>query len=116
MWSLENLDGLNGGGWGVFIAPITILVVFVDGHTGHGTVYCSVRATSADCWGLERLTVEVFCPLAARDSLVCSNFAVLTSDFCAVYCSLFTIVDHWAQLTVASLTHRTLSGAHRTVR
>jgi hypothetical protein len=27
------LDSLNGGGWGVFIAPTTILVV-VDGHTG----------------------------------------------------------------------------------
>jgi hypothetical protein len=28
------LDGLNGGGWGVFIAPTTILAVGVDGHTG----------------------------------------------------------------------------------
>jgi hypothetical protein len=31
MLSLENLDGLNGGGWGVFIAPTTILAVVVDG-------------------------------------------------------------------------------------
>jgi hypothetical protein len=28
------LDGLNGGGWGVFIAPTTILAIVVDGHTG----------------------------------------------------------------------------------
>jgi hypothetical protein len=28
------LDGLNGGGWGVFIVPTTILAVGVDGHTG----------------------------------------------------------------------------------
>jgi hypothetical protein len=34
MWSSENLDVFNGGGWGVFIAPITIPVVAVDGHTG----------------------------------------------------------------------------------
>jgi hypothetical protein len=28
------LDGLNGDGWGVFIAPTTIPSVAVDGHTG----------------------------------------------------------------------------------
>jgi hypothetical protein len=33
MRRLEILDGLNGGGWGVFIAPTTIPVVVVDGHT-----------------------------------------------------------------------------------
>jgi hypothetical protein len=31
MLSLENLDGLNGGGWGVFIARTTILAVDDDG-------------------------------------------------------------------------------------
>jgi hypothetical protein len=31
MRSSENLDCLNGGGCGVFIAPTTILVVVVDG-------------------------------------------------------------------------------------
>jgi hypothetical protein len=72
--------------------------------TGHGTVHCPVRATSADRWGLERLTIEVLCPPAAPDSPVRSDFVVLTSDFC---CALFTAVDHWAQLTVAPLTHRT---------
>jgi hypothetical protein len=29
-----KLDSFNGGGWGVFIAPTTILVVAIDGHTG----------------------------------------------------------------------------------
>jgi hypothetical protein len=33
MRRLESLDGLNGGGWGVFIAPTTISIVVVDGHT-----------------------------------------------------------------------------------
>ena len=47
------LDGLNGGGWGVFIAPTTILAVDVDGKPDSPvayqivTVHCQVRATSA---------------------------------------------------------------------
>jgi hypothetical protein len=56
-------------------------------YTGHGTVHCPVRTMSADRWGLERLTVEVLCPLAALNSLVRSDFTVLTSDFCTVHCS-----------------------------
>jgi hypothetical protein len=32
-----------------------------------GSVHCLVPTTSADRWGLEQLTVEVFCPLAAPD-------------------------------------------------
>jgi hypothetical protein len=46
MLSLENLDDLNGGGWGVFIAPTTILVVVVDGAPDslvvHRTGHCLV--------------------------------------------------------------------------
>jgi hypothetical protein len=34
MRKLECLDGLNGGGWGVFIAPTTIPADVVDVHTG----------------------------------------------------------------------------------
>jgi hypothetical protein len=56
--------------------------------TRHDTVHCPVRATSADRWGLERLTVEVLCPLAAPDCPVRSDLAVLTSDFCTVHCSV----------------------------
>jgi hypothetical protein len=40
------LDGLNGGGWGVFIAPTTIPVVVVDGTPDspvvHWTLHCSL--------------------------------------------------------------------------
>jgi hypothetical protein len=74
-----------------------------------------VHATSADRWGLEWLTVEVLCPLAAPNSSVAHrtvrcvlDFAVLTSDFCSVHCSLVSVVDRWAQLTVAPLPHRTV--------
>jgi hypothetical protein len=42
----------------------------------------------------------------APDSPVCSDFAVLTSDFYVVHYSLFTAVDRWAQLTVAQLPHQ----------
>jgi hypothetical protein len=98
---------------GVFIAPTTIPTVDVDGHTGqsggapdmalfivrwctgHGIVHCPVRATSANRWGLERLTVEVICPLAAPDSPVRSDFAVLNTDFCSVHCTVVSAVDCW---------------------
>jgi hypothetical protein len=76
--------------------------------TGQGTVQCPVRATSAARWGLEGLTVEVLCLLAAPDSPmphqtcpVCSDFSSLTSD-----CVLFTFAfDRCAHLTVALLAH-----------
>jgi hypothetical protein len=79
-------------------------------YTGQDTVQCPVRATSAGRWGLERLIVEVFCPIAASDSPVAHqtcpvrpDIAVLTSD-----CALFNfVVDHCAQVTVAPLAHRT---------
>jgi hypothetical protein len=58
-------------------------------------MHCPVRATSADRWGLERLTVEGLCPLVVPDSPVRSDFAVLTSDFCFVHCSLVSTVDRW---------------------
>jgi hypothetical protein len=69
--------------------------------TGHDTIHCLVPATSADHWGLERLTVEVPCPLAApsspvaqTDSPVRSDFVSLTSDFCTVdfYCSPYSTI------------------------
>jgi hypothetical protein len=55
--------------------------------TGHGTFHCPVRTTLADSWGLERLAVEVLCPLAASDSPVRSDFAVLTSALSNIHCS-----------------------------
>jgi hypothetical protein len=38
--------------------------------TGHDTVYCPVRAASADRWGLEQLNIEVLCPPTAPESPV----------------------------------------------
>jgi hypothetical protein len=89
----ENCRRLGWLEWwwlGVFIAPTTISAVAVDGHTGHNTVHCPVPATSADHWGLERLTVEVFYPLAAPD--MSGAFWLLTSTLCT-----FTVhaVDRW---------------------
>jgi hypothetical protein len=56
----EKLGALNGGGWGVFIAPTTILAVgrsFLSMgapdspvRTGHDTVQCRVPATSVAHW------------------------------------------------------------------
>jgi hypothetical protein len=106
MWSSKNLDSLNGGGWWVFIASNHFLVVgwlcCLQAHqtvrwcTGHRIVHCPVHATSAACWGLGRLTIEVLCPLAAPDSPVAhrivrcvltSQLWLLTSALCTVHCS-----------------------------
>jgi hypothetical protein len=76
--------------------------------TGHSTVHCTVSATLADRWGLERLTVEVLCLLAAPDSPVYPDIWRLISDFCAADCVAVSVVDRWAKLTVAPLSHRTV--------
>jgi hypothetical protein len=70
--------------------------------------YCS-----ADRWGLERLTVEVLCPLVAPDSPVTHRTVrcVLTSALCTVHRSrLLGAVDR------CSVGSPDMSGAHRTVR
>jgi hypothetical protein len=37
-------------------------------RTRHSTIHCPVRATSADIWGLELLTIEVVFPFGAPNS------------------------------------------------
>jgi hypothetical protein len=71
-----------------------------------------VRAMSAARWGLERLTVEVLCLLAALDRSVAHRICLVHSDFAALTsdCALFTFaVERCAHLIVALLAHRTLS-------
>jgi hypothetical protein len=70
-----------------------------------------VRATSADRWGLERLTVEVLYPFAAPDSPVRSDFAALTSHFSTVHSS-----RPLSAVGRCSVGSPDMSGAHRTVR
>jgi hypothetical protein len=43
-------------------------------HVPNSTVQYPVRAMSAARWGLEWLTIEVLCLVAAPDSPVCSDF------------------------------------------
>jgi hypothetical protein len=89
-------------------------------YTGHDTVHCPVPTTSADHWGLKRLTVEVLCPLAALDSPVAHRTVrcVPTSQLWLLHCALFTV--HHSRLlgTVdcCSVASPDMSGAHRTVR
>jgi hypothetical protein len=93
MWTSENLDGLNEGGWGIFIASNQFLAVgwvccwwaqrTVRWCTRHSTIHCPVRATSARRWGLEWLTVEALCPVAAPDSSVAHQTCPVRSDFAA---------------------------------
>jgi hypothetical protein len=121
MWSSENLDFLNRDGLGIFIASNHFLAIGCHWHTGHGTVQCPVCATLAARWGLERLTVEVFCLLAAPDSLVAhqtcpvrSDFAAITSNFCNVrfYCSHNRPLSAGDRCSVGS---PDMSGVHQVV-
>jgi hypothetical protein len=48
---------------------------------GQDTVQFPVRATSATRWGLEQLTVEALCPVAAPDSPVAHQTCLVRSDF-----------------------------------
>jgi hypothetical protein len=68
----EKLGLLEWWWLGGIYSPTTILVVswllYRRAHqtvrwcTGHSIVHYPVRATLANCWGLESLTVEVVCP------------------------------------------------------
>jgi hypothetical protein len=87
--------------------------------TGHCIVHCPVRATSADHWGLQLLTVEVFYPLCGTgqsggtpDSPVRSDFVVwlLTSNGQTVLQSTVGEVDHGSIVSSNSLM------VHQTVR
>jgi hypothetical protein len=68
--------------------------------TGHGTVHSPVCATSADRWGLERLTVEVLCLLAAHDSPVAHRTVrcVLTLQFWLLTSALTLFIVHRSRL------------------
>jgi hypothetical protein len=119
-WSVCFCSSIECEGWkawmvvvGVFIASNHFLAVSwlccrwahqtVWWCTGHCTVHCPVCATSADRWGLELLTVEVFCLLVAPDSSVHSDFAdwPLTSALLTALQSAQSIVGrtwpllHW---------------------
>jgi hypothetical protein len=67
---------------------------------------------SADRWGLELLTVEVFCLLAAPDSPVAHRTVrrdlSLQTVFSLLVLQTARTVDCWAKLTVAPLSHRTV--------
>jgi hypothetical protein len=96
---------------GVFIASNHFLAVgwvccrwahqTVRWCTWHSTVHCTVRATSADRWGLERLTIEVLCPLVAQDRPVAHRTVrcILTSALFTVASSTQSIVGrNWSLL------------------
>jgi hypothetical protein len=89
----------------------------------HRTWHCSL---SGECHVSQLLgfgVVDRWSPLfscsteqsgGTPDSLVYSNFAILTSNFCTVHCSSVSAVDHWQSwLLLRWLTGQ--FGVHRTV-
>jgi hypothetical protein len=117
MWSSENLDGLNGGGWGVFIAPTTILAVVVDGAPDspvvHRIGHCSVSGACHISDPLGFGEVDRWSPLSCSctgqsggtpDMSGAFWLSALTSDR-----ALYTFCSRpLAQVTVAPLAHRTV--------
>jgi hypothetical protein len=108
MWSSENLDGLNGGGWGVFIVPTTILAVVVDDAPDslvvHRTRYCSLFGARHVSRPLGFGEVDQWSPLSSSCTgqsggtpdmssafwLCCSDFWIRTVHF---YCLLQSTID-----------------------
>jgi hypothetical protein len=100
----ENLDALKCGGWGVFIAPTTKMVVG-EGccRWGHRTIRCASHVTqplgfdrwSSDMWvhRIVRWAPDSHCSLSGAPSGACSDFCA-----CSSHCSLLLytfVVDRW---------------------
>ena len=62
------LDGLNYGGWGVFIAPTAILAIVVDGHTGQSGGAPDTKLFTVRCV-LRQLTIRVWSYLLLNSSV-----------------------------------------------
>jgi hypothetical protein len=122
MWTWENLDALNRGGWGVFIAPATILVVAGDNApdspvvhwTGHCSLFGARRVSTplgfgaVDRWN----TLSCSCTGQSGGTPDMSGvfwLAALTSN-CALFTSLFTFAVDCCTVGTPDM-----SGAHRTV-
>jgi hypothetical protein len=124
MWSSENLDGLNGGGWG-YLLPQPIIQPLLsmgtpDSPVVHRTWHCSLSGACHVSRPLGFGALDRCSPLSSCDtgqfggtpnSPVCSDFAALTSDFCTMHNSRpLRAVDR------CSIGSSDMSGTHRTVR
>jgi hypothetical protein len=119
MWCSENLDGLNGAGWGVFIALTTIPAVAVDGHTGQSGGAPDM-ALFIVRWVPRQPTIGVWSGWPLMSFVLLWHRTVQwhtgqssAFDFAVLTSALFTVppvsaVDRWAQLIVAPLAHRTV--------
>jgi hypothetical protein len=95
MWSSDTLDGLNGGGWGVFIALATILAVVVDGTPDspvvHRTWHCSLSGVCHVSRLLGFGAVDRWSPLSSCGTGQSGAFLLHGSDFLLLHCALFTV-------------------------
>jgi hypothetical protein len=113
----ENLDALKCGGWGIFIAPTTKVVVR-EGccRRAHRTVRCASHVTqplgfdrwSFDKWGppdspVVHRTVTVHCPVRLLALALTSARAVRTVHY---YCTL--LQSTVGAVAIAPLAHRTV--------
>jgi hypothetical protein len=119
MRTSENLDAIEGGGWGIYsLQPLPshwlslLSIGTSDSPVVHRTGHCSLSGACHVSGPLAFGAVDRWNPLscsctgqsgATPDMSGAFWLCSLTSDF-----ALYTFaVDHWAQVTVAPLAHRT---------
>jgi hypothetical protein len=114
----ENLDALKCGGWGVFIAPTTKVVVGEGWcRRAHRTVRCASHVTQPlgfdrwSFWQLGHRTGPVHCPVRLLASALTSTRAV---THCSV--SLFILQTTVGAVAVAPAGTPDSPVLHRTVR
>jgi hypothetical protein len=122
----RKLVWLDGGGWGVFIAPTTILAVAVDGTPDspvvHRTWHCSLPGACHVSRPLGFRAVDRWSPLSSYcteqsvgtpDSPVHSDFTALTSALCTFAVQRSRPLGAEDRCSVGL---PDMSGAHQTVR
>jgi hypothetical protein len=108
IWRAENLDGLNVGGFGVFIAQTTIPVVAVDRHNGQSggapdtalfIVRCVPRQQTDEVWSGWPLKSFVLLRHRTVRCVLTSQFWLMTSALSTVHCSpQSTVGRSWSLL------------------
>ena len=134
-WEVENLDAMNGGVVGVFIAPTTKLDRWLEasarwrtGQSGaHRTVRCPLprhhcrwilAVGASDLWARQgvRCTPDMYCLMSGAPVWACLTSARAVRALNAAQGAVGTAGSRWHRREPLLRWHTGQSGAHRTVR
>jgi hypothetical protein len=121
MWSSENLDDLNGGGWGIYsLQPLpsrwlSMAHRTVRWCTGQGTVHiwCLPHQQTIGVWSSWPLKSFVFLLHRTVWCILTSHLWLLTSTLCTFLLFMQSTVGVSDRCSIGS---PDMSGAHSTVR